>query len=164
MPIRTQRLKMRWKIAATLAVLFALYLLVAFNLPSAAKPIVWLIGDKLDWESWRLGGLTAKNCGHVPIGTSAADASACVISCFQQKKPFRVRYETTSMDEASGSGIVGAPDGQVYDLRFLGGSPDANVHLRYQKVWIHRCPEPITFHKQLDWSKDTGMISCRPMP
>jgi hypothetical protein len=141
--------------------LLALYVLLAFAMPIASAPIVWLIGDKLDWESRRLAGPNATNCGRVSVNSDGHKASDCVLASFHDKRPFRVRYQTMSIDEASAIGIVGARDGQLYHLGFLGGSPDGGVSFSGQHVSIWPCPDPITFHPETDWGKERGIISCR---
>lgn len=141
--------------------LIFLYLLLALAIPAASGPIVWLVGDKLDWESRRLAGRNARNCGRVPIEADAREAYDCVVSAFRDKRPFRVRYETSNVDEASAVGIVGADDGHIYHLGFLGGSFDGGVNFLRQKVKVWRCPEPINFHKETAWRKDREIITCR---
>jgi hypothetical protein len=139
----------------------ALYALLAISTPVTSAPIVWVIGDKLDWEARRMAGWNAANCGRVPVGADAQNASNCVLSANRDHRPFRVRYQTTAADEASAFSIVGARDGQLHHLAFLGGSPDGGVDLFRQYVTTFPCKEPITFHKETNWGKDTGMISCR---
>lgn len=138
-----------------------LYLGLAFVVPMFSAPIVWLIGDKLDWESRRLAGWNATNCGRVPVNSDAHKASDCVLAAFRDKRPFRVRYQTLTIDEDSAIGIVGASDGQLFHLGFLGGSSDGGVSFSRQNVSIWRCPEPITFHTDKDWSHGPGIMSCR---
>ena len=140
-----------------------LYLLLAFAVPAVSGPIVWAIGDKLDWESRRLAGRDARDCGRVPIGAEAREASECVAQAFRDKKPFRVRYDTMSVDEASAVSIVGAADGHAYHLRFLGGSPDGQVSLLGQTVKNWVCPEPINFHMETVWPNDRAIITCRSL-
>ena len=141
--------------------LLVFYLRLAVSTPATSAPIVWVIGDKLDWETWLLAGWNATNCGRVPVGADAQNASDCVLSANRDHKPFRVRYQSTAADEASAFSIVGARDGRLYHVAFLGGSPDGGVDLFRQYVTTFPCNEPVTFHKETDWGRDTGMISCR---
>jgi hypothetical protein len=149
---------MRRQLAALIGVLFLI--LIAFSILPVSNPIVLVMGDKLDRDSKRMAGRNAMDCGRVPIGGDAREASNCVLSAVGDKRPFRVRYETTSSDQASAVGLIGARDGHIYHLFFLGGAPDGRVHFFTQSVWVTRCPEPIVFHKQLDWGRDSGMITC----
>jgi hypothetical protein len=155
-----QRNKRIW--VGTLSLLF-LYLMLAFSMPFTAWPIVWIIGDKLDWESKRLAGWNAKNCGRIAVDEDAKTSSECIVKAVQDKKPFRVRYGTMAVDEASAIGIVGDRDGHVYHISFLGGSPDGGVSLVDQSITIWRCPEPIKFHSELDWGRNRGRNSCREL-
>jgi hypothetical protein len=141
--------------------LLVLYFLLTLFVPVIGGPIFWIIGDKLDWESKRLAGWNAKNCGRVANNGNAGKASDCVLGAFQEHKAFRVRYETLSVDDTSAFAIVGAPDGHLYHLGFLGGSPDGAVSLLHQSVRIWHCPEPIGFHIEKDLGLGRGMISCR---
>jgi len=143
--------------------LLVLYLLLAHAMPFiAGDPIVWIIGDKLDWESRRLAGWNARNCGRVSYKHDGGMASECVVKAFRDKEPFRVRYETRSVDEASAFAIVGARDGHLYHIAFLGGSSDGGVSFFHQYITTWRCPEPVSFHKETDWGRDRGLVSCRP--
>ena len=147
------------------ALVLLLYVPLAFLVPATSGPIVWILGDKLDWESRRLAGWNATNCGRVAQDGDARNGSACAVAAFKNRKSFQVRYEMAALDEAYAISIVGAPDGHVYHLGFLGGSPDGGVSFRAQNVSIWRCPELITFHKEMDWGRvDRGVISCRAEP
>jgi hypothetical protein len=146
---------------ATLSLL-VLYILLALAMPVASGPLVWIIGDKLDWESRRLTGWNARNCGRVSYDAEGGNASRCVMEAFRDKEPFRVRFETISVDEASAFAIVGARDGHLYHLGFLGGSSDGGVNFFHQDVTTWRCQEPISFHQETGMEvKDRGLISCR---
>lgn len=145
---------------ATLS-LMVLYVLLALAMPIASGPIVWIIGDKLDWESRRLAGGNARNCGTVSYNANGGKASECVGKAVRDKEPFRVRFETISMDEASAFSIVGAPDGQLYHIAFLGGSSDGGVDFLHQHITTWRCQQPVSFHKETDMGRDRGLISCR---
>jgi len=146
---------------ATLCLL-VLYVLLALAMPIASGPIVWIIGDKLDWESRRLAGRNARNCGTVSYDSTGGTASECVLKAFQDKKTFRVRYETMSVDEASAFAVVGARDGHLYHIGFLGGSSDGGVDFFHQNITTWRCQEPVSFHKETDMgTRDRGLISCR---
>jgi len=101
--------------------LLALYILLAVTMPAASGPLVRLIGDKLDWKSRRLAGWSATDCGRVEPNADGTKASACVLKAFQDKKPFRVRYDLMSIDEVTAHAIVGARDGHVYQIGFDGG-------------------------------------------
>jgi hypothetical protein len=141
--------------------LIVLYVVVAFAVPMTSAPIVWIIGDKLDWESRRLAGWSARNCGRVGYDSDASKASDCMVKAFRDKEPFRVRYQTISIDEASAFAIVGDRNGHLYHIGFLGGSSDGGVSFLAQNISIWRCQEPISFHKEHDWGRDRGLISCR---
>ena len=141
--------------------LLVLYFLLALFVSGVGEPIFWVIGDKLDWESKRLAGWNAKDCGRVANKGNAGKASDCALGAVQEHKPFRVRYETYSIDETSAFAIVGSPDGHLHHLGFLGGSPDGAVNLLHQNVRIWRCREPIGFHDERDLGVDRGMIPCR---
>lgn len=141
--------------------LLVFYLLLAVSTPFTSGPLVWVIGDKLDWETRRLAGWNATNCGRIPVGADAQNASECVLAANRGHRPFRVRYQTIAVDEASAFSIVGARDGHVYHVAFLGGSPDGGVDFFRQYVTTLPCKEPITFHKETSWGKHWGMISCR---
>jgi hypothetical protein len=154
-------MRKRFKFLIAALFLLVVYVLLALAMPIAGDPIVWIIGDKLDWESRRLAGWNARNCGRVSYNEDGGMASECVVKAFRDKEPFRVRYQTTSIDEASAFAIVGARDGHLYHIAFLGGSPDGGVNFCHQNVDTWRCQEPISFHKETDWGRDRGLISCR---
>ncbi len=154
-------MRKRFKFLIAALCLVVLYVLLALAMPIASGPIVWIIGDKLDWESRRLAGWNARNCGRVSYNADGGMASECVVKAFRDKAPFRVRYETISIDEASAFAVVGGRDGQVYHIGFLGGSPDGSVDFFHQNITTWRCQKPISFHKEADWGKDRGLISCR---
>jgi hypothetical protein len=141
--------------------LLLICVLLVLTVSFTTAPIIWVIGDKLDWQSHRLAGWKARNCGHVTRNGDATKASACVIEAVKNKQAFRVRFETTSIDEESAFSIVGNSSGHFYHLGFLGGSPDGGVDFFRQTVTEWKCAEPVSFHKELDWNKDRGMISCR---
>jgi len=154
-------MRKRFKFLIAILCLLVLYVLLALTMPVASGPIVWVIGDKLDWESRRLAGWNARNCGRVSYDADASKASECVVKAYRDKEPFRVRYETLSMEQASAFAIVGARDGHLYHIGFLGGSPDGGVDFFHQNKRTWPCREPISFHKETDWGKDRGLISCR---
>jgi hypothetical protein len=135
--VRRRRILIVW------IVVIILYIPLAFKVPRATGPIVSLVGDKGDWESLRLAGWNARNCGFVGFNTDATHASKCVMASLHNKAPFRVRYESFSTDEACSTGLVGGRDGTLYMVSFVGGSPDGGVDLLHQRASVRPCAEPI---------------------
>lgn len=79
LPIDRQMRKRSKFLIATLSLL-VLYILLALAMPLASGPLVWIIGDKLDWESRRLAGWNARNCGRVSVDADGGKASRCGIT------------------------------------------------------------------------------------
>jgi hypothetical protein len=152
--VRKRRTILIWIVA------IILYILVAFKVPSTTGPIVSLIGDRWDWESWRLAGWNARDCGFVRFRRDNSHASKCVMAALQNKVPFRVRYESLCTDEACSTGLVGGRDGTLYMVSFVGGSPDGGVDLLRQQVSVRPCAEPI----QLSGFVQGDEISCFAPP
>jgi len=99
-----ERARRRTHLIWTVAILI-FYIPFALSVPRATGPIVWLLGDKWDWESSGLAGWNARNCGSVGFNTDARHGSKCVMTSLRNKVPFRVRYETGCIDEACSTGL-----------------------------------------------------------
>ena len=150
---------MRQRIFLMSVLTLIFYIPLAFNIPATTGPIVRLIGDKWDWESSRLAGWNARNCGFVRFNADARRASKCVITSLRNHVPFKVRYETSSLDEAASTGLVRGLDGNFYLVSFLGGSPDGGVDLLRQRVMVRRCGAAIDLSKHAEGEQITCFAS-----
>jgi len=138
-----------WRIVFSILALLLLYAgLVLGGVSEAQAPIIWMVGDKLDWESHRLAGWRATNCGRLP--GHAHEVSRCVVACLTDKVPFRLRYDWIGIDEANAIGVVGGRDGRLYTLSSAGGRPTGRVDLLYQSVTVRPCEEPIDLSKHTE--------------
>ena len=149
-----------WESTLTPYTILIVVLLVASLVVSPPLlPITWVTGDRMDWASRHLAGRKERNCGRVPAGGDAREASSCVLSAFRDKESFRVRYDLIGVDAGPTVSLVGARDGHLYRLSFLShpvGGPIFGGSLD-----VKRCQEPVVFEKLMDLSmEDRGMITC----
>ena len=108
--------------------------LMVILLLHANQPFVWLLGDKLDWQSKQLAGSAAINCGTVR-GDNFGRTSRCILNAARKHRAFRAHGPMTfCFDQPCAEGIVGTPDGQFYILHLVGDSGS-----------ITKCSEPAEF-------------------
>jgi len=78
---------------AVLLFLLAVDLLVTDFLGFGNR-IFRIAGDPLDWKVHQLIGWNFVDCGH-----AVASPETCVLTAFQEHRPFRVRYDVETIDE-----------------------------------------------------------------
>ena len=109
--------------------------------------------DSLNDTSLKLGGAEAVNCGRVPIRGDPKPATGCVLKAFSHKRPFRVGYDVQGVDSDVAFGVVGAPDGKVFELDF-----DAYpVHGGLGYTTVTTCPQPVVLKVSA-----SGSVFCFP--
>jgi|SRR5882762_3438771 len=141
------------------AILSLLLILTPFLVPLAGRSIVSVTGDRLDWAIWRLAS-NATNCGRVRyMDRDARQASNCVLSAVRERRPFRVRYDMIGIDASPSIGLVGTPDGHVYELS---SSTSNNVVAIFgESVRTRLCDEPVAFESLGElFRRSRGVISC----
>jgi len=98
--------------------------------------------DKLELTSIELAGSEAMDCGRVRLHSDPKAATDCALKVFSEKKPFRVRYDLLGMDSAVAIGIVGTPDGRLYEIHFDSDAMGRGLLFGAQRVQTVLCPEP----------------------
>jgi hypothetical protein len=104
--------------------------------------IVTSIADPVDWKSRALSGNNAINCGHVPLRADNKMATDCVVKAQAARNAFRVVYEASGIDDRYSVGIVGTPDGHVYELFCPMEIPGVGSSLLLRSVRVRPCATP----------------------
>jgi hypothetical protein len=100
-------------------------------------------GDAMDWRGAWLVGRHGINCGEVRIGQDPGAATNCALNAHAAGRPFRVRYDIMGWDEPVAGGLVGASDGRLYALSFMGDpGGGGRTSLWGQRVDVRSCPKP----------------------
>jgi hypothetical protein len=117
------------------------YAAVAMSYPAyrlRLRQWTWRVfGDPLDWEARRIAGLHAVDCG--ALGKDAREANriaACISTARLDHRGFRTRFNVCGMDSCGAEGLVGSPDGAVYQL---------SLDVAHGSVTLKRraCPSPL---------------------
>jgi hypothetical protein len=117
------------------------YATVAMSYPAyklRLRQRTWRVfGDPLDWEARRIAGLRAVDCGVLGKDARAANRiAACISTARLDRRGFRIRFSVCGIDSCGAEGLVGSPDGAVYQLS-LGVSHGAVTLKR------RTCPSPL---------------------
>jgi hypothetical protein len=117
------------------------YAAVVMNYPayrSQLRKWTWrTFGDPFDWEARRIAGLRAVDC--VPYGKGRRQAeriAACISTARLDRRGFRTRFNVCSMDSCGAYGLVGSPEGIVYELSFSVAQGHVTLKRRI-------CPSPL---------------------
>ena len=140
-------------IAGFVVVLIVISGLVPISLSDA---FIMKYGDAMDWRGAWLAGRRSVNCGRVRIGQDPGAATQCGLEAHAVGRPFRVRYDIMGWDEPVAGGLVGAADGRLYALSFMGDpGGGGRTSLWGQRVDVQSCPEP----KRL-YVNPKGRLNC----
>jgi hypothetical protein len=125
----------------------ALFVISGFVPISLSDAFLAKYGDAMDWRGAWLAGRRSVNCGRVGIGQDSGAATQCGLEARAAGRPFRVRYDIRGYDEPVAGGLVGAADGRLYALSFMGDpSGGGRTSLWGQRVYVQSCPEPFRLY------------------
>jgi len=114
--------------------------------------------DSLNTVSLKLGSAEAVNCGRVPIRGDPKPATGCVLTAFSNKRPFRVRYDLHGVDSEIAFGVVGTPEGKVFEIDFDGNpAGGGRTPPGGGMTTIKTCPMPIVLKVSA-----SGGVFCLP--
>jgi hypothetical protein len=140
-------------IAGSVVVLIVISGLVPISLSDA---FVMKYGDAMDWRGAWLAGRRGVNCGRVRIGQAPGATTNCGLEAHAAGRPFRVRYDIMGYDEPVAGGLVGAADGRLYALSFMGDpSGGGRTSLWGQRANVQLCPQPFRLYVN-----PTGRLNC----
>jgi len=146
--------KWRWIIWTLVTVVFCFAFLVVDSL-GLTYATVRVAGTAMDWRSRYLGGFSSVNCGSVPIGGYASDATRCALKADAEGRPFRVIYYVQGYDSIVAGGIVRTSRGALLSLTYDSCPSGCGFSLVRQRVWVNPCPQPYRLYVN-----PKGRINC----
>jgi hypothetical protein len=119
-------------------------------------------GEAIDCVSRDLSGDEAVDCGRVRLLRNPNNANNCVIRAFNQRKPFRVRYDQQGFDTLAARGIVMTPDGRLIEIGWASNTWLASAHIPFPSntgyVDQHPCTQPARLK-----TNSQGELECSPL-
>jgi hypothetical protein len=134
--------------------------------PAQITPLDWFTPSKcpfseaIDCLSRDLSGNEAIDCGRVRLLRNPKNANDCVIKAFNQRKPFRVRYDQQGFDTLAARGIVMTPDGRLIEIGWAGDTWLASAHTPSDTGYVdqHPCARPARLK-----TNPQGELECSPL-
>jgi len=113
--------------------------------------------NPVDLRSRWLSGRYAIDCGHVKPREDRRRATDCALQAEAQGQAFRVRYDSTGIDNHSSVGIVRTPSGLLYEVFYGWEIPGPGSSLLLKGVRTRPCPAPTRL-----FVNSRGEIDCFP--
>lgn len=108
-------------------------------------------GDPFDTQRRHIAGYNPIDCSAQVRGDTTIPA--CIANASRQHRGFQLRADFCGIDSCGVTGVIGSPDGTVYEVSF-------DVWNHYVSVWRRRCPSPLQVATSDAWSGYT--IACLP--
>ena len=123
-------------------------------------PSKCLFSEAIDCVSRDLSGNEAVDCGRVRLLRNPKNANNCVIRAFNQRKPFRVRYDQQGLDTLAARGIVMTPDGRLIEIGWASNTWLASAHIPSDTGYVdqHPCTQPARLK-----TNPQGELECIPV-
>ena len=136
-PGRSRWARVLRSVAEIIAVLLILDLLTGF----ISFIFVAKVFNPVDLRGRWLSGKHAIDCGRVQPREDRRAANDCALNAQALGQAFRVRYDSTGIDDRYSVGIVRTPDGVLYEM-FYPWETGIGSSLLLKGVRVRPCPTP----------------------